>query len=544
MNYRFAPWIVAVALVGCQSRSEMPHDADHAHTTMPADVAAIDFETSCDPSVADDFNEAIALVHNMTYHIAEERFASIAERDPDCAMASWGIGLTYIHPLWADQPSQAQLAKGAELIARARTAEGLSARELAYIDALDAYYSNADKPYRERLLAFAAAMKTVYESYPDDLDAKAFHALTHLSTAEPGKVDQQIVDTASRLAFEVLEASPNHPGAHHYIIHVFDTPDLAEKAVDVAHRYSELAPEIPHALHMPSHIFTRLGMWEESIELNSRSAKAAAGMPAGDAVSVHYPHALDYLLFAYLQTGQESKARQVATDLNAIEMPVEVGPPSAYHLAAADARWTLERRDWAAAAQIQPRQPAEFPWENWPQFEALSHFAVAIGAARSGDAAKAAEASATLQRLEQAAPEGYWRKQVEVMKLAAQAWTAEAEGDTDEAERLMKASADLEATMLKHAVTPGEVLPSSELLGDMMLEHGNPAAALAAYDVSLKRTPNRFNSLFGAGQAADAMGNTDMAAQYFAQLVEVCRDADTDRPELAYARSYTPAPAG
>ena len=528
--------------VGCRNGEDVSHEEGHSHDEMPPDVAAVHFENSCDDSVSDELNAAVALVHNMTYHVAAEKFESVAERDPGCGMAYWGIGMTYIHPLWADAPSAEGMAKGLELIENARATD-LSPRESAYVDALAGYYENAEKPVRDRLRAFAAGFASLHASYPDDREAKAFHALTNLATAEPGKTDPQIVETSSRLAFEVLEAEPNHPGAHHYLIHTFDTPDLAENAVDVARKYAQLAPEIPHALHMPSHIFTRLGMWDESIALNRRSADAALGMPYEGGVSVHYPHALDYLLFAYLQTGQESKAQAIVADMDAIQMPVEAGPASAYSLAAADGRWALERHDWAAAAAIQARRPADYPWDQFPQFEALSHFAVAIGAARSGDSEIAALASKKLEELEGKTPEGYWRKQVEVMKLAAQAWTAEAKGNTEDAARIMKEAADLEASMLKHAVTPGEILPSSELLGDMMLAHGNAAAALEAYKVSLERTPNRFNSLFGAGQAAEAMGDFDTARDYYAQIVAISGDADTGRTELAYARSQT-QPAG
>lgn len=532
---------VATIFSGCVAQNDTPQgsaEQDHEHEdSTDHGVAAVNFPVSCDESVQDDFNAAVAALHNMTYNVAKNRFEAILDRDPDCGMAHWGVAMSHIHPLWGDSPSPEAMEDGLARVAAARETT-LNPRETAYVDALATYYENADVELYERLKIFAGEMEEVQEQFPDDLEARAFHAVTHLSTMPPGSVDMEIIEHASGTAFEVLEEEPDHPGGHHYVIHAFDYPGLADRALEVARSYSELAPDNPHSLHMPSHIFTRLGLWDGSIELNRRSAEVAKDQPFGDAVSIHYLHALDYMLYGYLQTGQETKARAVVDSVQAVEPPIQVHPVSAYHLAAADARWSLERHEWEAAASIQPRTPGDFPWDDFPAFEALSHFAVAVGAARSENKPKATEAILRLIELEEKTAHPYWKDQVKVMRLASQAWLHEAVGTADRAEEVMQESADLEAGMSKHPTTPGEVLPASELLGDMLLLHGKPAEALAAYESSLERTPNRFNSLFGAGQAAEAMGQNERAGEFFGKLVEVCDEADTDRAELAYARNF------
>jgi len=279
-------------------------------------------------------------------------------------------------------------------------------------------------------------------------------------------------------------------------------------------------------------------MWDESIELNTRSSKAALAQPFGDDISAHYPHALDYLLYGYLQTGQDAKAYETLEKLKAIQMPVQVHPASAYHISAAEARWALERRQWADAAVSTPRMPADFPWDDFPQFEALAHFGVAIGAARSDNETAAAAAISRLLELEDATGHPYWKNQVKVMRLASQAWLAEAAGNTAQAVELMTESAELEAGMSKHPITPGEILPSGELLGDMMMLHGNYAEALVAYESALTRNRNRFNSLYGAGMASEELGDADLAREYYELLLDLCDDADTDREEFVHAKKF------
>ncbi len=536
MIRRLGVFVVFAVLVGaCQGGGDAPQLEVEA--MMDAGTAAVDFETSCAPKVQEDFDTAVALLHNMTYHVAEARFGEIAAADPDCGMAYWGMAMSYIHPLWFEDVDEAGMARGAELVTKARATD-LTAREAAYVDAVAAFYDLTGAPLFDRLDAFAAGFEALHAAYPDDPEAGALFALTHLVKQRPGTVNMEVVDRSTAASFAVLEQSPDHPGAHHYIIHAYDTPDLAPRAEDVARSYAGIVPDNPHALHMPTHIFTRLGLWKDSIELNIRSAEVALTMPFGDAVSVHYPHALDYLLFAYLQTGQESLAEQALDDLTAIQMPIEVSPASAYHLASGEARWALERHQWADAARVQPRQPADYPWDNFPQFEALAQYAVALGAARAGDTEAAQSGVARLLELEEATGHAYWKGQTQVMRVASEGWLAQARGDSDRAVELLREATDLEASMTKHPVTPGEVLPANELLGDLMRELGRHEEAIEAYEISLARTPNRFNSLYGAGRAAEAGGDAEMARDYYGRLAELCDRADTDRAELAHARAF------
>ena len=455
-------------------------------------------------------------------------------------MAHWGVGMTYIHPLWSDEPTPAQMADG---LARIDSARGtnLNEKETAWVDALAAYYENADMELYDRLKLLADGVENVHHEYPEDLEALAFYAVTHLSTQSPGTMDMEIIEHAAEAAGKVLAAKPEHPGGLHYTIHAYDYPELAERALEVAHTYAELAPDNPHSLHMPTHIFTRLGMWNESIELNKRSAKVALSQPFGDAVSAHYPHALDYMLYGYLQTGRLEKAREAVDSLSAIRMPVQVHPASAYHIAAGEARWALERHDWAAAAEIETEKPFGFPWDRFPQFEALTYYAIALGSAHTENLSRATQAILKLIHLEAATSHPYWKDQIKTMRLASQAWLHEATGNSEKAEELMTESAELEASMQKHAITPGEILPSAELLGDLLMLRERYDEARAAYESALKRTPNRFNSLYGAGLAAQMADDSETATRYYTILLEVCSEADSDQPQLEHARAFIAA---
>jgi tetratricopeptide (TPR) repeat protein len=345
---------------------------------------------------------------------------------------------------------------------------------------------------------------------------------------------------AGAMAEQVLAEISDHPGAHHYIIHAYDNPALSAQAVDVARSYGKVAPEIPHALHMPTHTFTRLGLWRESIDWNRRSADAALNRPVGGKISLHYFHALDYLAYAYLQGAEDQKALDVMREMEGVEPPYQAHLASAYTFAAVPARLVLERRLWEDAAALEPRRPSEYPWETAPAMEAITYFAKALGAARSGRLAEARTNLETLTTIHErvAAASPYWSTQVEIQRLSALAWLQLAEGSQDEAQSTMSTAAELEAGTEKHPVTPGEVLPARELLADMLLELGRPAEALAEYEAALDRSPNRFNSLWGAGRAAELIGDTEGAVTYYRALLELCDNADTEREQLQHARAY------
>jgi tetratricopeptide (TPR) repeat protein len=495
---------------------------------------------SCNEAAQPYLEQGLALLHHMTYDGAAQAFAAAAEADPQCAMGYWGEALTFIHPLWSDPPTETTFKKGKMLIEKAKRLE-LSGKEKAYLAAVEAYYAEGwNRNETAHLARFDQAWAAVFQQYPEDMEAVAFYALAHMATADPSDKTFAKQKRAGALAEQVLAQDPNHPGAHHYIIHAYDNPALAAQALEVARHYGEVAPAVPHALHMPTHIFTRLGLWDESIAWNKRSATSALDHPMGEAISLHYLHALDYLAYAYLQRAEDQKARKVLETVSALEGPYHVEVATPYTLAAVPARLALERQQWAEAAALQPRIPSDYPWEPFPAIEAITHFARALGAARSGSLPLAREALKTLATLkEQAATtSAYWAKQVDIQHQTATAWLAYAEGQQDEALTRMQQAAALEASTEKHPVTPGEVLPARELLGDMLLEMGRHEEALAAYTIALERSPNRFNSLYGAGRAAELSGDKPAAARYYAHLTEMTAHADTELARLQHARTF------
>ncbi len=370
-------------------------------------------------------------------------------------------------------------------------------------------------------------------------EAALFSALALIATAS-GAADglDRRVDAGS-IAEAVLQAIPDHPGAHHYVIHAFDMPSLADRALPVARRYGNVAPDNSHALHMTSHIFTRRGLWGESITYNTRAADLAG--PVDGAVSGPRLHAIDYLVYARLQRGEDDAAREVLDGVNAIDGPIEDHAAAIYALAAVESRLALERHRWADAADVKVRQPAAVAWDRYPHLEAIPWFARALGAAHTGDLQAARRSAERLAELETAAagvPDAYdWAAQVRIQRMGALAWIALAEGRTDEAVSLMTEAAELEATTEKNPVTPGGVLPAGELLGDMLMELNRHVEALEAYTAELERTQNRFNSLYGAGLAAETF-DREIAAGYYYQLLEVAGTEVTRLAPLEHAEAF------
>ncbi|MEB3322492.1 MAG: hypothetical protein VKI81_06685 [Synechococcaceae cyanobacterium] len=504
-------------------------------------LGSVEFPVSCSAEAAASLRRGLALLHHMTYEGARQEFAAATARDPACAMGYWGEAMTHIHPLWSDPPSAADFERAAGLARRAAAARGTSPRERAYVEALTAYFTpgrgDSEKP---NLRAFAAGWREAHRRFPADPEIRSFHSLTLLATADPDDKTYRIQERAAAIAAPVLRRIPDHPGAHHYTIHSLDYPPLAERAVAVARRYGRIAPTVPHALHMPSHIFVRRGLWQEAAAMNRRSADAALLHPADGRISLHYPHALDYLAYADLQRGEDDRARAVLAELRqAIAEPVQPHVASAYALAAVPARLLLERGAWSRAVGLEPLTPPGFPWQRFPAMEAITHFARALGAARSGRPEGARREIRRLEELRVAAAAGsdYWGKQVEIMQRSAQAWLLLAEGDTAGALTAMRAAADLEATTEKHPVTPGEVLPARELLGDMLLAGKRWREAHAAYVEALERSPLRLNGLYGAARAAEGMGERDLATRHYRALLEATAEG-SDHPAVARARAY------
>lgn len=500
----------------------------------------VNFTTSCSAEAQEAFDTGLALLHHMMYGQAVEHFEQSAENDPSCAMAHWGIAMTQLRPLWAP-PTEEEFERGMTAIERAESLEASTDREQAYIEALDAYYTTAEEgTHREGVRDWEAALRGVHEAFPEDVDAGAFWALSHLATAPSDDDTYAHQKRAGSVLEGLLDEAPRHPGAFHYLIHAYDNPMLAEQAVEVARGYDKLAPDVPHALHMPSHIFVRLGIWPDVVEWNRRSADAALEQSSGEQVSLHHVHALDYMIYAYLQRGEDQKAERALQEIREVEN-YQAHPASAYGIAAAQARYALEREQWDEAANLPIRAHDRIPWDNFPEHEAITYWARGMGAIQTGDLEAARTVVDTLDAFHKRTldkGEDYWAIHVDARRTAVEAWLAHAEGQSDRALELMREAADRESSVGKHPITPSEVLPAQELLGDLLMEMDRPEEALDAYQAALEISPNRLRSLYGAGRAAEESGQTDVAKTFYATLSEMTEGADSERPYLTQARDF------
>lgn len=520
-------------------------DEEHRHhaSGKPEKLGKVHFPISCNPAVQKDFDRAVALLHSFWYEEALKAFTEFSIKDPNCAMAYWGIAMCFYHPLW--QPlSVDQLKPGLAAVEKAKSLGAKTDREKDYIAAIETFYTDLDKlDHRSRSLSYEKAMEQLYLRYPEDREAAVFYALALNGTALPTDKTYANQKKAGEILEKVFIDQPEHPGVVHYIIHSYDYSPLASRALEAARRYAKIAASSPHALHMPSHIFTRLGLWQESIESNLNSAKAAKEHVAKTqpgAASFEELHALDYLVYAYLQTAQDQKVKRILEELKAMTKVDESNFAAAYAFAAIPARWTLERRLWSEAAQLR-LYPSDFPWSRFPWAEANVYFTQALGAARSRELTATLKAVEKLQALHKSLVESkqsYWVGQVEILHLAASAWLAHAEGKKEEALRLMRSAAELEDTTDKHPVTPGSVLPARELLGDLLLELNEPKLALIEYETSLKASSDRFNGLYGAARTAELSGDKQKAQNYYKKLVSICDRADSGISELQKAKAF------
>ena len=517
---------------------------EHAHAHGPQ-LGKLSFETSCNPAADALVQRGLGWLHSFEYQRAEASFSEAAAADPSCAIASWGAAMSYYHPLWA-APTPDEFQKGAAALAKARSAGAGSPREQDYVGALGAFYGGGSD-HKARVLAYEKAMEQLSSRYPDDREAAVFHALALIAA---GTLDSDPEYAREKRAGAILNAvmkdQPDHPGVAHYLIHSFDYPALADLALPAARRYATIAPDSAHAQHMPSHIFTRLGLWDEAIRSNRAAEAAAKAWGKASGMSGAWDqqlHAMDYLTYAYLQTGRDSDAEAVFAELKALTA-ANPTPTTAYAVTSIPARVLLERRRWSEAAAF--ALPASLGG-----MEALAkhkwalanvRFANAVGAARGGDIARARTAVAGLGEIEASvvvgAGEYDWRKQVAIERQVAEAWLAFAEGRKDDALGIMRAAADLDDATEKHPVTPGAILPAREQLGELLLELGRPEEALAAYEASLKRAPRRLGALYGAGRAARLAGEPDRAGRYFAELLETTKAGDASRAEIREAKAF------
>lgn len=535
--------MLAVVLVATANPG--PHalaaGAQH-HAGQP--LGTVEFRVSCNAAAQAAFDRGLALLHHMTYPQARAAFREAAAADANCAMAHWGIAMTLFTPLWPTRPDAAALQEGWREAGIARTLAPEDVRERGFIAAAEAFFRDPDgQDYWARVRRWEAAQADLYDAFPDDVEAATFHALAHLAGAPPtGEEARQRADRAAVILARMHQAHPGHPGAMHYLVHANDVPGREGESLDVTRRYDAAAPRNPHALHMPTHIYTRLGDWDRVISGNLRAAEAALEHPAGDRgqyVWDEFAHAIEYVVYAHLQQGDDAAAASEMARLQAVPN-LQPSEKTAFHLASIPSRLALERGDWDAAAALVARQPPSLDWDRntWP--EAIVVFARGLGAARQGDVAGARLQRERLSELEAATQdrgEALFANHVRVLALALDGWTAQATGDPAAARARLGEAATLEAAIPKPPVTPGPTLPAYELLGDLLLLQHTPAQALAAYEQSLSLYPNRFNSLLGAARAAGAANNQAAARRHYGTLLAVAAKATREAP-LAEARAY------
>ena len=537
---RICVLFLAAALFALPVRPGARADAGPAAAKASGEV---NFQISCGPAVQQMFRQAVWTLHSFWYPEARKGFTAVTETEPGCAMGYWGIAMSHWYPLWFP-PSPAALKAGAEAVEKAVAAGPKTEREKDYIAAIAAFYRDSDKlDHRTRAVAYEKAMEQVYLRYPEDREAAVFYGLALNASALPTDKTYANKRRAAEILNKVWAEQPNHPGVAHYLIHSDDSPEFAEAGLDAAICYSKIAPDVPHALHMPSHIFTRLGMWQQSIDSN-RAAHAAAiayvrktlGPESFDTETVH---TMDYLEYAYLQTAQDPAAKEVVDELTSFRQSAAPNLPTAYAVAAIPVRYALERRDWPAAAALS--EPAiGFPLERFPWAEAMIAYARALGHARTGNITGAEAEIGHLQSLEDKlkGSDPYWANQVEVQRLAAAGILAHVRGDDKKAVALVRAAADLDATMDKDPATPSSVLPARELLADLLLELNQPTEALVEYRAMLSTDPNRFRSILGEARATKQTGDSATAHDAYRKLLALSKPVGPARPELAEAKSY------
>jgi tetratricopeptide (TPR) repeat protein len=527
----------------------------------PGDLRAagkVEFPVSCAPDVQSEFSRGVALLHSFFYEEARRVFASVAERDPKCAMAQWGIAMTWWHPIWTP-PTPDEMRAGKAAIEKAMTMKAGTDRERGFITALNVYYNAPDNSSagpvgqschgpvgpRDRVVAYEKAMHQLRDKYPDDFEVQTFYAFAVLAVgyATPNDTSLSKQLEAAALLEKLRKQNANHPGVVHYLIHCYDYPALAQRGLAAARSYDSIAPWVPHALHMPSHIFTRLGMWDESIAANRASADASrayAAMRHRDATEAEELHALDYMAYSYLQEAQDTEAKKIV-DLAAKVRKTnpELEFSAAYALAAIPTRYAFERNDWAAAATLAvPNLPH---WSSFPFMEALIEYGHALGRAHTGDLDGARKAIARMQELRDATKDpkfDYFKNHLDLQMQAASAWVAAAENKKNQAIEMLRRAADAEDILGKHPVSPGAFVPIREQLGGLLLEVGQSKEAQQEFEAALKIYPGRFRGLYGAARAAEQSGDKENASRYYAKLAAQTTKATGSREELNHVREF------
>jgi len=509
------------------------HDADE-------ELGTVSFPTSCTPAVQSQFERGVALLYSFEYEVADAQFEEVAKKDPRCAMAYWGQAMTLYHELW-NRPSKADLAQGAELLAKARSLKPPTANERDYILALSVFYSDTDKlDHNRRADAYAEAMQGVHERNPNDQEAAIFYALSLLASGPERDPNLTNAKAAVAILNKLYDEQPNHPGIAHYIIHSCDNPAMASLALPAARKYASIAPSSPHAVHMPSHIFARLGLWHDDINSNLAAIRVADSMAPHHHVMHHKVHSMDFLEYAYMQIGDDASAKATIEQIAAIR-PEQMDPEFENYLlvrqAEGPAKYALERRQWKEALGLQPSADAP------PDVQLVTYWGRAVAAGHLHDAVAAQDALKRYDELLEATRKGPRPYIVDGLKnehQLVQAWAAYAAGNSDDAVRLLRGVADNQDKVGKAETE----LPAREMLADMLLELQRPQEALTEYEISLRTDPNRFNALFGAAQAATQAQQKEKAGIYYTQLLKNCEGIRSDRPELAQAKALLVAAGG
>lgn len=494
-------------------------------------LGKVHFETSCKPEAQKHFDRAMLYQHSFWYRASQMAFEDVLKADPECGIAYWGIALSLLWNPHVPTPPK-NLTDGATAIAKAKSVGAKTQRERDYIEALAAMYTEFEKVnHATRTQAYAKAMGEVAARYPKDDEAQIHYALALNTSASPADKSYANQLKGAAILEPIFKRQPRHPGVAHYLIHLYDYPPIAEKGLSAARLYAKIAPGAAHAQHMPSHIFTRVGYWSESIASNAEAARVAK-----DSKDFHDQlHAMDYQVYAYLQLGQDTKAKAVLEDMKTVAGFTETFLVGPYALAVSPARYAVERSDWKTAAEL-PVRPSPLA-----HIMAVTHFARALGAARSGNPEAAKADIAKLGELRdklRAAKDAYWSEQVDIQAQVASAWVLYAEGKHDDALKAMSAAADAEDKTEKHPVTPGVPKPARELYGVMLLERGMPKEALAAFEAVLKKEPNRLGAYAGAATSAAKSGDKAKAQEYYKKIVAIAANADNTRTEVSEARAF------
>jgi tetratricopeptide (TPR) repeat protein len=523
-------FILAIASSSLTLCAQEPH---HHHDATES-LGAVSFPISCAPAVQNAFNRGVALLHSFEYEEADQEFQDVAQRDPKCAMAYWGQAMSFYHQLW-EPPSKSDLQHGAELLAKAREAKAPTPRERDYIQALTVFYTDSDKlDHSKRAEAYSKAMEGVYQRNPQDHEGAIFYALSLLASSPESDPNLTNARAAVAILNQLFDEQPAHPGIAHYIIHSCDNPSMASLALPAARKYASIAPASAHAVHMPSHIFARLGLWQDDIRSNLAALQVADEMAGMHFHVVHHKvHSMDFLLYAYLQIGDDTNAKAQITALYAINK-VDVDPEYADYFAGAKsvfpAVFAIERRQWKEALNLQPLADAP-PYAQLP-----TYWARAVAAGHLHDSAAAQDALKHYDDLLEATrtgPKPYIADSLKTEHSVVQAWSYYAAGNSEDALRLLRSVAGTEDKTGK-----GETeLPAREMLADMLMDLQRPQEALAEYEVSLRTDPNRFNGLYGAAQAAAQSQQKEKASAYYAQLLRNCEGTRSDRSELAEAKT-------